>query len=126
MQLYRIALIGMTAVTLSISGCRGPQQAKPLGLEAVQRYFAHTALGTPVKKIEFDLGLPAPVETEAPAREWPHWKYRYLTDELMIYFHAEATDAKCTDFVYAGSLSVSTKKYYYDTIRRFRAGDTEP
>ncbi|HUU70394.1 MAG TPA: hypothetical protein VM186_12770 [Planctomycetota bacterium] len=80
-----------------------------------------------MSRIEADLGLPEPIETEAPASDWPHWKYRYLTDNAMVFFHAEPRRPHSErDFVYIGYSHVEPKDDYYDALRRLNsAGRTE-
>jgi hypothetical protein len=105
----------VAAFLLTLAGC-----AVAPTKEEMERYFERITPGTPVAKIERQLQLPEPTETEAPAFNWPGWKYKYFTDDLVVYFVAvDEPQADGREIrVYERDWCVWTKAEYWDQIRR--------
>jgi hypothetical protein len=85
---------------------------------AIEAYLQSCDRGRPVSDIEAHLGLPEPSETEAPASDWPHWKFKYFVRDLVVAFLADKASDGQEGFVYVGEPKVWRASDYWREIHR--------
>jgi len=108
--LMTLALYSGGCLSQHTSATQGPQGlADVAGLRA---YFKSLDPGYPLGKIEADLSLPEPVETTAPAFEWPFWKYLYKKDRCYIRVWVDGSGLGKKDMVFQGEWYVYTEQEY--------------
>ena len=113
-----IATIVLSAAGVFASGCDVPSKSPTVTVESARAYFQALPLGCAVTKIEADLGLPAPSETEAPASDWPSWKFRYMCRNVVIFFEAERSQSngRAGQFTYAGDPIIMSREEYWRSL----------
>ena len=79
---------------------------------ALRAYFKNLTPGCPLSKIEADLSLPEPLETEAPASDWPFWKYLYKKHECYIRIWVDGSGPGSKGMAFQGEWYVYTKEEY--------------
>ena len=109
--------IAVGSVLVIAVGCAKPTAKGPateMSQADMNQYLLSCPKGRPISEIETDLGLPDPAETEAPASDWPHFKFKYFAGDLVVFFHAdEERDNMEKSFVYVGESEVWTVKQYW-------------
>lgn len=113
-------IIAAWVVCMGLWGCAGDTGAsslKPGSKAEIEAYFESCDRGRRVSVIEAQLGLPEPRETEAPVSGWPHWKFKYFVNNLVVAFHADEAPDDHKGFVYAGQPMVWKVKDYWREVR---------
>lgn len=102
-----------------ICGCvekrAAPSRMAKVKLE-MEAYLQSCGRGYRVSDIEACLGLPEPTETEAPASDWPHWKFKYLVNDLVVTFLADEAPDGHEEFIYVGEPKVWLASDYWREI----------
>lgn len=114
-----VVLSVLSALALLIGGCNRLDELRSLTVESATEYFRKLPNGYGVSQIESDLGLPSPAETEAPASDWPNWKFRYFAGDIVLYFEAVCSEENGNDrvFAYAGNPIIMSKEQHWHSLR---------
>jgi hypothetical protein len=111
--------VALTTLMLCLVGCLSQHSGEPhaplgvadaLGLRA---YFRSLKPGYPLSRIEAELSLREPIETRAPASDWPFWKYLYKTGDYYIRIWVDGSGPGRKDMVFQGEWYVYTEEEYH-------------
>jgi len=93
----------------------------------IEAYLQSCERGHPVSDIEARLNLPEPSETKAPASDWPHWKFKYFVNDMVVAFLADKASDGQDGFLYIGEPKVWRVSEYWrerhDKVERWSGGN---
>ena len=121
--LRNISQIIVISFFLSLAGCSSNGTVEHGDLPMLREYFRLLEPGKPVSEIEQELDLPEPIKRQAPAYDWPDYKYKYLARGCFIYFHVDMEERDGQEeFLYLGDAFVCSEEEYWSALRRKEAG----